>query len=327
MKRLSDFGERKAIQIISNILSKGKIAVGIGDDCAAFAFGKNYLLVTTDMISEKNHIPEIMSPWQIGWFIVAINLSDIAAKGGTPLGLVLSLGLPRNTSERFLRDLMRGADRCATQNNTVIVGGDTKENDEITLCGTAFGLVKKDEFMGRKGAKPGDVIAVTGVLGRAAAGYYAIRHGNRNREILKGLLEPVPKIKEGEMLAKTKVVTSSMDISDGLSSSLYQLQGLNKVGFEVDKEEIPLSPMLLKLGEKHGFDVYSYAMHFGGDYELLVTIPLDSFKKAQETIENIGGSLTKIGRVIKERKIIVKSNGKIRVLENRGYEHFIKRRC
>ena len=322
MKNLSDIGERKAIKLISNILSKGKVAVGIGDDCAAFEFGKNYLLVTTDMISEKTHIPKIMSPWQIGWFIVAINLSDIAAKGGKPIGLVLSLGMPKNTSESFLKDLMRGADKCATKYNTAIVGGDTKESDEITLCGTVFGLVKKDEFMGRRGVKPGDIIAVTGTLGKAAAGYYAIKYNINNRGMLKGFLEPNPRVKEGMVLAKTKIVTSSMDISDGLSSSLYQLQDLNKVGFEIEKERIPLSPMLLKLKRKKGFDVYYNAMHFGGDYELLVTMPPNRFKEAQKTI---GNNLTMIGKVIKDKKIVIKSNGKIKTLENRGYEHFIKR--
>ncbi len=325
MKNLSDLGERRAIKLISNILSKDKVAVGIGDDCAAFDFRENYLLVTTDMISEKTHIPKIMSPWQIGWFIVAINLSDIAAKGGKPIGLVLSLGLPKNTSEQFLIDLMKGADKCATKYNTTIVGGDTKENDKITLCGTALGLVKKDEFMSRKGAKPGDIVAITGTLGKAAAGYYAFKHGIKNKETLKGFLEPNPRIKEGIVLAKTKLVTSSMDISDGLSSSLYQLQDLNKVGFEIDEEKIPLSPTLLKLKGKQDFDLYSNAIHFGGDYELLVTMPKNTFKEAQKTIESTGNSLTMIGRVTKGKKIVIKNKDKIQTLENRGYEHFIKR--
>jgi thiamine-monophosphate kinase len=325
VKKLSDIGERKAIKLISNILSKGKVAVGIGDDCAAFDFGKNYLLVTTDMISEKTHIPEIMSPWQIGWFTVAVNLSDISAKGGKPLGIVLAIGLSKNTSESFLKEFMKGANKCATKFGTSIVGGDTKETHEITISGTAFGIVKKDEFMGRKGTKPGDIVAVTGTLGKAAAGYYSMKYKNRNIEALKDFLEPTPRIKEGMALAKTKIVTSSMDISDGLSSSLYQLQDLNKVGFEIDKEKIPLSPKLLKLKRKQGFEVYYHVIHFGGDYELLVTMSSDRFEEAQKTIENIGNNLTMIGRVTKGKKIVIKSNGKLQTLENRGYEHFIKR--
>ena len=185
--KLSDIGERNAIKRIETILSKGDVAVGIGDDCAAFTIGDDYLLVTTDMITQKTHIPEGMTPFQIGWFVVAINLSDIAAKGGRPLGLVLALGLPKNTSELFFTELMKGADACAIQNDTHIVGGDTKENPEITICGTAFGLVRKDEFMPRKGAKIGDVVAVTGTLGKAGAGYLANQHHIHDKALSKAL--------------------------------------------------------------------------------------------------------------------------------------------
>jgi len=324
VNKLSDLGERKAIQLISKILSKGNVAVGIGDDCAAIEFGKDYLLVTTDMISEKTHIPKIMKPWQIGWFTVAINLSDISAKGGKPLGLVLTIGLPKNTSESFLKELMKGADKCATQFGTSIVGGDTKETHEIMLSGTAFGTVKKDEFMGRKGAKPGDIVAVTGKLGKAAAGYYALKHNMKNKENLKYLLEPIPRIKEGMALAKTKTVSSSMDISDGLSSSLYQLQELNDVGFEIDKEKIPLSSVLLKFEGKKDINIYEYAMHFGGDYELLLTLPLDKFDKAQKSLVKTGTPLTVIGKVTKEKKINIIDGQTKKILQNKGYEHFRK---
>jgi len=315
VKKLSDFGERKAIDLISNLLSKGDVAVGIGDDCAALEFGEDFLLVSTDMIAEKTHIPEVMTPWQIGWFIVSINLSDIAAKGGRPLGLVLSLGLPKDTTELFLKELTKGANDCATKYGTTIIGGDTKENSQITICGTAFGTVRKDEFMSRKGAKPGDIVAVTGTLGKAGAGYFALQHKVKG-EILKDILEPQPKIKEGRTLAKQKIVTSCMDISDGLSSSLYQLQELNKVGFEIKKNRIPLSPSLLDLSKKHTeLDVYEYALHFGGDYELLLTISPGTFEQTRE-------KLTAIGTVTKEQDITLIDGASKTILKNKGYEHF-----
>lgn len=315
MKKLSDLGERQAIRLISKILSEGDVAVGIGDDCAALDFGDEYLLVSTDMITEKTHIPKAMTPWQIGWFIVAINLSDIAAKGGQPLGLVLSLGLPKDTTELFLKELMKGADDCAIEYGTTIVGGDTKENSQTTICGTAFGTVRKDEFMGRKGAKPGDIVVVTGTLGKAGAGYFALQHDMKDN-ILKDLLEPQPRIKEGRALAMQKIVTSCMDISDGLSSSLYQLQELNKVGFEIKKDRIPLSPSLLDLAEKHTeIDVHEYALHFGGEYELLLTIPPDAFEQVKE-------KLTAIGTVTKGQDIILVDGASKTILKNKGYEHF-----
>lgn len=323
VKKLSDIGERKAIQLISNILSKGSKKVVIGDDCAVIEYGINYLLVSTDMISESTHLPRFITPWQTGWFVVAINLSDIAAKGGKPLGLVISLGLPREKSITFLEELIKGADNCSSSYNTSIIGGDTKENSNLTICGTVFGLVKKDEFMSRIGSRYGDIIAVTGYLGKAAAGYYSSKSNIDGIEIRKGLLEPRPRINEGITLAKEKVVTSCMDISDGLSSSLYQLKELNKVGFEIYKEKIPLSPSLLKISkENSNLDIYDCSLHFGGDYELLLTIPYENFENTQKKIEKIGGSLTEIGKVIKEKEITIVDKYIKKNLPNKGYEHF-----
>src|SRR5690606_23633519 len=99
-------------------------------------------------------------------------------------GLVLSYGLPKQTSEAFLIKLTQGADACAVANRTTIVGGDTKETTEITLCGTAFGTVKKTEFMPRTGATPGDVVAVTGTLGAAGAGYYALKQKKQEKRLV-----------------------------------------------------------------------------------------------------------------------------------------------
>jgi thiamine-monophosphate kinase len=274
------------------------------------------------MIAEETHISKKMTPWQIGWFIVAINLSDIAAKGGKPLGLVLSLGLPRDTHETYLMELIKGADLCATMYESSIVGGDTKENKNLTICGTIFGTVKKDEFMSRKGAKPGDIVAVTGTLGKAGVGYYALKNKIENKKIIKGLFEPIPRIKEGIVLSSLKVITSCMDISDGLSSSLYQLQKLNNVGFEIEKENIPLNQDLIKLENMENLDIYNYGLHFGGDYELLLTFPSDKFLLVKRSIEKLGSTLTSIGRVIKNRDVYLLDGNSKKILLDRGFEHF-----
>lgn len=322
MKKLSDLGERKAIRLISDILSKGDEVVGIGDDCAAFEFGEEYLLVSTDMISEKTHIPKIMTPWQLGWFIVAINLSDIAAKGGKAFGFVLSLGLPRDTTDSFLREMTKGAESCSNHYGFSIVGGDTKENLNITLCGTVFGIIKKEWFMARKGCRLGDVVAVTGKLGKAAAGYYAMQRDIEDESILNDLLEPVPRVEEGMALACERIVTSCMDISDGLSSSLYQMMELNDVGFEIEKEKIPLSSSLHKLSKTQDLDVYEYALQFGGDYELLLTVPPEKFEKARICVEHVNGLLTEIGHVTRDKKVKLVDKEVKKTLKNKGYEHF-----
>lgn len=325
MKRLADFGERAAIRRIEAILTKGNNTLGIGDDCAAIDMGKKYLLVTTDIMSQRTHIPSQMAPYQMGWFLVAINLSDIAAKGGIPLGVVCSFGLPKKTSEVFLKELTTGADACAVKFGTTIVGGDTKETPEITLCGTAFGIVRKDEFMSRVGAHDSDIVAVTGTLGKAGAGYYALQRNKKEKKLSKALLEPTPRLKEGQLLAQLRSVTSSMDLSDGLSASLYQLQEVNAVGFEIDKETLPLAYGLnQRFQANHGIDPYSLALHFGGDYELLVTIPKEKFEKTKQVLQKYGRTLTKIGFVTKKKKILLLEKGTQKMLPNKGYEHFKK---
>lgn len=324
MKTLADLGERTAVQLIIHLLSKKpETVVDVGDDCAVFDFEGDYLLVSTDMISASTHIPQGMTPWQIGWFIAAINFSDIAAKGGRLLGIVLALGLPEKTTDDFLISLIKGADACAQTYETFIVGGDTKKNPELTLCGTVFGLVQKSKFMSRKGAQPGDIVAVTGTLGKAGAGYLALREGIADKKFTKGLFEPIPRLPEGRILAGLGGVHSCMDISDGLSSSLHQLQKINNTGFEIQKEKIPIDTTLQELAaESKTIDVFEYAVHFGGDYELLLTLSQDQFNLAKQKIEAFGTSLTAIGKVKKDIAVTVTSGGINKPLPDKGYNHF-----
>lgn len=321
--KLTDLGEREIIKRIAPLLSTAENTLEIGDDCAVIDLGKNLLLITTDMVNAETHLPEEITPWQIGWFSIAVNLSDIAAKGGTPYGLVLALGLPRSLDEDFIKELVEGANSCATTYDTAIVGGDTKETRFITITGTAVGIVPKGEFMSRVGAKVGDLVAVTGNLGKAAAGYYALKHDIKGKkELAQGLMEPTPRLPEGRVLASTGAVTSCMDISDGLSSSLYQLQEANNVGFEIDFSNIPISEEISELRSHVDVDVPDFALHFGGDYELLLTLTPSRFKDAQDVLEKSGGSLTCIGRVIDGEKIYLTSQEGKQILPNKGYEHF-----
>lgn len=323
MKKLSDLGERQAIQLISEILTTGNTPVDLGDDCAAINFGDDYLLITTDMISEKTHIHKEMTPYQIGWFSVAINLSDIAAKGGTPLGIVLSYGLPKQTTEHFLTELTKGADDCATTYKTTVLGGDMKETQEITICGTAFGIVKKKEFIPRKGAQAGDIIAVTGTLGKAGAAYHNVTRNIVEEDISKSLFEPQPKLQEGQLLAQQHCITSCMDLSDGLSASLYQLLELNNIGFIINQSDLPIAQELLLLkGTQPEVDMYNIALHFGGDYELLLTLPPQKLQPIQKIFREHQLSLTSIGFVIKEKKVYLKRGTSKKILDNKGYEHF-----
>src|SRR4030065_2538714 len=174
MKTLGTLGERETIRLIEKII-KSDATIGPGDDCAALDLGDRFLLVTTDMMVTRAHIPKGMSPYDIGWSIVAVNLSDIAAMGGSPLGVVTAIGITRGHPIDFIEQMADGMNDCAGRFNTTIVGGDTKEHDDLVLCGTALGLVSKKGILLRKGGKPGDLIAVTGSLGRAGSGLFSLK--------------------------------------------------------------------------------------------------------------------------------------------------------
>ncbi len=315
--KLSDIGEREIIKHIIQIVGNKNIT---GDDSAYIPYGNNYILVTTDMIRKRTHFPDIMSPRDVGWFASAVNLSDIAAMGGKPIGVLLSLGLPRDIEERYVLEIMKGAEECTRYYNTHIIGGDTKEHDEITIGGVAIGTVPKDEILLRKGISPGDALVVTDHLGKAGAGYLSIKH-NISTISKSGLIRPIPRIREGRNIAKEHLATSCMDISDGLSSSLYQLMKINNVGFSIDGNNLPISEEAIEISKLLGISSYSIATDYGGDYELLFTIPEDRIKKVKEMVGVT--QLTQIGVVTKEKEITISIDGKKTRLANRGYEHFI----
>lgn len=326
MKKLSNIGERQLIKLARSIIKEHHESIDLTDDCAIIPIGKKYLLATSDMISEKTHIPKGMKPWQIGWFAAAINLSDIAAKGGHPLGLLLSLGLPPSYPKSSFLEIIKGASSCANRQNTAIIGGDTKENDHIVISGTALGIVEKDQYISRKGAKVGDVVAVTGTIGKAAVGFYDLKY-NKNVGNINPLCEPEPRVAEGIRLAETKKVHCCMDLSDGLSSSLYQLAELNNCGFHLKRNQIPVSSRLQDYATHNvTFDQEFFVFHFGGDYELLLTVKEQDFPHLQQVLKKHDTPLTRIGSVIKDNTVLIDTEQNQRImLPNLGYEHFSNR--
>ena len=310
--KLSELGEREVVKRILSIIGNDTL----GDDSAYIEMNDFYLLVSTDMVRKETHLPDVMTPYDIGWFVTSVNLSDIAAMGGEVMGVLLSLSLPPDLDEDFVLSVIRGAKDCVERYGGKILGGDTKEHEEITMSGTAIGRVPKEEILLRKGAKPGDIVAVTGSLGKAGAGYLAIENKLEGID-LGGLIRPEPRVEEGRKLAKLRCITSCMDISDGLSSSLHQLAEINDVGFVIEREKIPISGEAFKVGKALKIDPYSIAIDFGGDYELLVTLSenkLDVVKKAVKLYE--------IGKVTEEKELSIICHGEKRKLYNRGWEHF-----
>jgi len=320
MKTLGTLGERETIRLIERII-QSDASVGPGDDCAAIDLGDKYLLITTDMMATKSHVPKGMGPYDIGWSIIAVNLSDIAAMGGTPIGLVTAIGITRGHPIDFIEQMVDGMNDCARRFGTSIVGGDTKEHDALVLCGTAFGEVSKGGILLRKGAKAGDLIAVSGQLGRAGAGFHSLKRGLGLKEAEDVLKRPWPRIREGMALSKSGFVTSCMDVSDGLSASIFEMSRNSSMTYEVDYEKVPKAKEV-DLAFHDLERQKDLVLNFGDDFELLFTIKREEEEALAKLAKECGCPFTVIGKVTSGEENILIDAGKREKLENLGYEHF-----
>lgn len=307
MPRLFDIGERN---IVADMIKKFDHdgARELGDDCGIIGMGNEYILITTDMITQATHMPSGSKPNDIGWYAAAINLSDIAAMGGEPMGMLFALGLPRDLESEWLGALSAGIQDCCSSFGVPVLGGDTKENSTLTISGTAIGRVSKDQILRRSGAQPGDIIAMTGKLGRGII-------WSRNKDDSSILLRIEPRLNEGRILAASGAVTSCIDMSDGLSTSLHHLSRSSKVGLQVVFEQIPMMASLNHDGKMS-------SLHYGGDYELLFTIAPSKRDAFMKSVQNI--PITEIGQVTAEMGIVLSVNGARENLLDKGYEHFRK---
>jgi thiamine-monophosphate kinase len=240
--------------------------------------------------------------------------------GGKPLGLVVSCALPKKTDVSFFERVAGGMKDCAAEHGTEIVGGDTKESPTLSLSGCALGIVQKDKTLFRRGARPGDLLAVTGKLGSAAVGYNILKQGKADEsgKALKALLRPNPLVEEGMLLSESGKVTSCIDLSDSLASCVHQLGEASGVGFEVELDRVPVSREV----SGTNLERREAALYFGGDYQLLLTMKKRDYPTLEKKLAKLGTPLTLIGKATSKRdKVLITRDG-LESLENRSYEHF-----
>lgn len=278
-----------------------------GDDCAVIPQNDTFLVWTTDMLWREVDLPEGITPYTIGWRAVAVSLSDIAAMGATPIGALLALGAPE-----FNSDLMAGItdgvlDACASV-DTAYLGGDLSSHSELTLCSSALG--ESTRPVRRKGANVGDLVGVTGELGRTAVGLKLFQQGAYARA--NELFAFPARVPEGQALAP--YVTSMMDVSDGLARSLHQLAEASAVGFRINESDVPVLSEIDRLTSDRQAR-RQMALHTGEDFELLFTLSPEALDAAQQVV-----SFRVIGDVIDEGIELQTPDG-VQSLDNRGYEH------
>ncbi|HUE75926.1 MAG TPA: thiamine-phosphate kinase [Chloroflexota bacterium] len=330
--RVRDIGEFGLIDRLVSIVGESGdgVVTGIGDDTAVLRLdGDKYLLATCDVQVDGVHfVADRAPPGDVGHKSLAVNLSDIAAMGGRPRWALVSLGLAPSTSVGYVEELYRGMQALATRSGLAIVGGNiSRAGGAIFVDVTVLGEVSSDRVIRRSGARPGDVIAVTGTLGDSAAGLALALDQVRgaDRQARSALVErhrrPEPRIKAGQVLAESGVITAMMDISDGLAQDLGHMCQASGVGAQVDAARLPLSTALLSLAGI-GFDPLRAALYGGEDYELLFTVRPDRLDEVAATVARAGGpAVTAIGIIVEENLSLQMPDGQLTDLSPEGHDH------
>jgi thiamine-monophosphate kinase len=303
------------------------VLAGIGDDCAVLRVGRRGekqpdILVTTDFSLEGIHFRRHWhSAESVGHRCLTRGLSDIAAMGGEPVAAFLSLALPHDLPQSWARRFMRSLLRLAERYGVTLAGGDTAESPKGILADIIIvGTVPKGKAVLRSGARPGDSIYVSGELGGSAAAVGKMRQKPRHkldaREYPRHFF-PEPRIELGRILRAKSLVSAMIDTSDGLSTDLAHICEESGVGAELRGESIPRA----SVGKPAREVDLEFALHGGEDYELLFTAPRNTRLPSQIA----GVSITQIGRITRARKIVLGNRaGVASELKPRGWEHFRK---
>lgn len=323
--------EFEVIEKIRRRALKASKNIGIGDDCAVIPKdAKTDLVMTTDLLVEDIDFRlEWTSPELLGHKALAVSLSDVAAMGAKPVWAMLSIGLPEKIWKTdFVEKFYDGWFKLAKKFGVELVGGDiSKTPDKIVIDSIAAGEAKKGKAILRSGAKPNDLIFVTGSLGGAAAGLRLLKEGIRydsaeiwQKNLLSRQLAPIPQVYAGEIIGRQNLATSMIDLSDGLSSDLTHLCRAGKVGARVFAEKIPFHKKL-GLMTKSFEEQFDFAANGGEDFELLLTVNPKKILRLEKTLQSL--TLCHIGEVTANTGIIELITGKRKaVLTPGGFRHF-----
>lgn len=303
--------------------------LGIGDDAALFAPRRGYqTILTCDWSLEGTHfLRDTHPPDAAGWKCLARAISDVAAMGGEPRCFLLSLALPPSHTGRWLDQFLLGLRRAARRFKCPLVGGDTTQRREILISVTVLGEVRTGRATRRSGARPGDLVFVSGRLGEAELGLHLLRGKRRvNNNValkdsrLKKHLYPEPRIALGRYLSNRRIATAMMDLSDGLSSDLPRLCAASGVGARIVAAQLPAPDAAGWRGAKN-VDSLSLALNGGDDYELLFTVRRSMARRLPHSFRGI--PLTSIGEITRERSVrLMRSDGREETLQARGWDPF-----
>jgi thiamine-monophosphate kinase len=309
-------GEFSLIQRFLSAFPRARVPVGPGDDCAVLAPTRGALCVTTDAVVEDVHFTRAhFSPEDIGHKALAVNLSDLAAMGAIPRWFVCALALPRTFPERQLLGIARGMSALARAHRIALVGGNFSSARELSITLTAAGELPPGVApLTRSGARPGDLLYVSGTLGEARLGLEQLRAGQRRTAAILRQKRPSPRVALGRLALRH--ASAALDISDGLAQDLGHLCEASRVGVDMELARLPLSPAVRRALGPEG------ALKGGEDYELLLTIPPARRASFERACARAGERVTPIGKMTAQRNQVIRNGTGTLVRPPEGFNHF-----
>lgn len=348
--KIAEFGEDAFLRELPRRFPPrtDRVAIGIGDDAAALNPPEGErILLTTDCLVEGVHFERrFLPPRFLGRKAVAVNASDVAAMGGAPLGMLLSLTVPSDTEVASLWEVVRGCDERARELDMSLLGGNLALSPGgIVVDITVVGATLNRRALRRSGARPGQGLFLSGRLGSSAAGLELLKRGvvmspsgglivpeqlrtgpiGLAEDCIRAHIDPEPRVELGKALNRRRLATSCIDVSDGLALDLHRLCRASGVGALVEEASLPLSPGLMGWARVFGADATSRALAGGEDYELLFSSrdeeKLRRFRERSDVLVTRIGELNE-GQAIELRR----RGGEIEPLPAMGWDHFSPKR-
>jgi thiamine-monophosphate kinase len=331
---LKDIGEFGFIRRISHgcLIRPDGVVRGIGDDAAAFRTdGRLLSLVTTDLLVERVHfLRNAISGYDLGYKSLAVNLSDIAAMGGTAREAFVSIAIPEGCELAYLEDIFHGMKELGQKYAVNILGGDTtRSRSDLVINVAVYGVVPEEDMLTRDAARPGDVIFSTGCLGDSRAGLDLILEGipadtPELQTLLAAHRRPEPHLREGRLLASAPGVRAAIDVSDGLSSDLGHIVEESRVGARIYTRDLPLSESLRFYCRRFERSPLEYALSGGEDYTLLLTAAADCAADLARAFQAaFGRPLYAIGQITGSMGMeLMDAAGNMTPIAPTGWDHF-----
>ncbi|MGE5278223.1 MAG: thiamine-phosphate kinase [Acidobacteriota bacterium] len=323
--------DRFVRRLLAGLPPSRRVLVGPGDDAAVVASGGGLWAVTTDLLVEGVDFLPGEGPEAVGRRAMAVNLSDLAAMGARPEFFLLTVGFPAARGEEYPLAVARGALSRATPLETALAGGDLSDAPVALVSIALWGRPEKEPIL-RRGARPGDLLFLSGETGRAAAGLRLARARAEGKpqapglpaaaaaELLAAYRDPEPRLPLGLALAREGRAKAAIDVSDGLGIDAGRLAEASGVRAVLEADRVPVSHSLAEFARAEGLDPLELALSGGDDYELLFAVAPE--RAAEVPAEGPGGvSVRRIGRIEPGRGAVLRSPSGDREVSALGYDH------